>query len=392
MLQAKTRGPLAGIVVIDLTRVLAGPYCTMTLGDLGARVVKVEMPGVGDDARHIGPFIQTDDGQKVSGYFFSVNRNKESIALDLKTEDDRAIFEKLLESADVLVENFSPGTMDRLGYGWEALHARWPRLILASISGFGQTGPYRTLPAYDMVVQAMGGVLSLTGDTPDRPTRVGISIGDIAAGMFGVIGIQAALLERARTHEGKHVDVAMLDSQVALLENALVRYQVDGVVPGPIGSRHPSITPFGVFRTAQGHLVLAAGNDKLFGRMLDLLGLTTLQADPRFVDNAARCEHQAELKEALEAALAARSAVQWIEILTGAGVPCGPMNDVAAVMKDPQVRQREMLMELPVSPSQSLTVAGCPIKFQGEARGAPAVAAPGLDQHREALLHELGLP
>ncbi|MDM0045036.1 CoA transferase [Variovorax dokdonensis] len=390
MLAPKTQGPLAGLVVIDLTRVLAGPYCTMTLGDLGARVVKVEMPGQGDDARHIGPFVEGADGEQTSGYFFSVNRNKESIALDLKLDRDKAVLEKLLDSADVLVENYSPGTMDRLGYGWDMLHARWPRLILASISGFGQTGPYRTLPAYDMVVQAMGGVLSLTGDAPNRPTRVGVSIGDIAAGMFGVIGIQAALLERARSHEGKHVDVAMLDSQVALLENALVRYQVDGVVPGPIGSRHPSITPFGVFRTGEGHIVLAAGNDRLFTRLLDILGLERLSTDPRFIDNAARCAHPDELRLEIELALAAKSTPEWLKIFTAAGVPCGPMNDVAAVMKDPQVRARHMLMELPVSNDRSLTIAGSPIKFQGEILG-DAQPAPRLDQHRDALLTELGL-
>ena len=390
MLQPKTHGPLAGLVVVDLTRVLAGPYCTMTLADLGARIVKVEMPGPGDDARNIGPFLPGEDGEQVSGYFFSVNRNKESIALDLKLAADKAVFEKLLDGADVLVENFTPGTMDRLGYGWESLHARWPRLIMASISGFGQTGPYRTLPAYDMVVQAMGGVLSLTGDAPGRPTRVGVSIGDIAAGMFGVIGIQAALLERARTHEGKHVDVAMLDSQVALLENALVRYQVDGVVPGPIGSRHPSITPFGVFRAGEGHIVLAAGNERLFARLLEILGLEHLRADGRFTDNAARCRHADDLRVEIELALTAKPAAEWLKTFTAAGVPCGPMNDVAAVMKDPQVRARDMLMELPVSNDRSLTIAGSPIKFQGEA--APkADPAPRLDQHRDLLLAELGL-
>ncbi|KJC40687.1 carnitine dehydratase [Bradyrhizobium sp. LTSP849] len=390
MLHPKTQGPLAGLVVIDLTRILAGPYCTMTLGDLGARVVKVEMPTVGDDARQIGPFVDGDDGKKVSGYFFSINRNKESIALDLKIEGDRAIFEKLLDSADVLVENFSPGTMERLGYGWEQLHARRPSLILASISGFGQTGPYRTLPAYDIVVQAMGGVLSLTGESAERPTRVGISIGDIAAGMFGAIGIQAALLERARTREGKHVDVAMLDSQVALLENALVRYQVDGTVPGPIGSRHPSITPFGVFRAGEGHIALAAGNDRLFARTLEVLGLSHLLGDTRFADNDARCSHHAELKAALEEALDTLPADEWLTILTQAGVPCGPVNDVAAVAKDPQLHHRQMLVDLPVSSTRSLIIAGSPIKFHGDAL-AIVEPAPRLDQHRDALLRELGL-
>jgi len=224
-LQPRTGGPLSGLVVIDLTRVLAGPYCTMVLADLGARVIKVEMPERGDDARDIGPFVK-DGEDTVSAYFFSINRNKESIALDLRRTEDCAVFDRLLDGADILVENFTPGTLAKLGYAWERLHRDHPSLVLASISGFGQTGPYRDLPAYDMVVQAMGGMLSLTGHEGGVPTRVGVSIGDLAAGMFGAIGIQAALIERTSTGLGKHVDVAMLDSQVALLENALARLHV----------------------------------------------------------------------------------------------------------------------------------------------------------------------
>jgi CoA:oxalate CoA-transferase len=390
VLAPKTHGPLAGLVVIDLTRVLAGPYCTLMLADLGARVIKVELPGVGDDARHVGPFISTGQESPTSGYFFSVNRNKESIALDLKQPADRAIFERLLESADILVENYSPGTMHRLSYDWEVLHQRLPSLIMASISGFGQTGPYRELPAYDMVVQAMGGVLSLTGEEGGQPTRVGVSIGDLGAGMFGVIGIQAAVIERQRTGLGKHVDVAMLDSQVALLENALVRYQVEGKVPGPIGSRHPSITPFGVFKAKTGYLVLAAGNDRMFPRLCEVLGLDQLKHDSLFISNPARCENHAALKEHIERALEAHSAEEWLGNLKRAGIPCGPMNDVAAVMRDPQLRARGMLKELALPNGESLVTAGCPVKFAGDTE-APSTPAPALDQHRQALLQELGL-
>ncbi len=390
MLAAKNMGPLAGLVVIDLTRVLAGPYCTMTLADLGARVIKVEMPELGDDARHVGPFIESDAGPPLSGYFFSVNRNKESIALDLKSEQDRAIFERLLASADVLVENFSPGTMHRLGYDWDSLHARFPKLVMASISGFGQTGPYRELPAYDMVVQAMGGVLSLTGEEGGPPTRVGVSIGDIGAGMFGAIGVQAAIIERQRTGVGKHVDVAMLDSQVALLENALVRYQVEGKAPGPIGSRHPSITPFGVFKAKVGHLVVAAGNDRIFPRLCEILGMADTKKDSRFTTNALRCENHSALKEIIEQALAKRPATEWLAILKESGIPCGPMNDVAGVMRDPQLRSRGMLMELPLPNGQPIVTPGCPVKFSGDTE-APNTPAPGLDEHRTALLKELGL-
>lgn len=390
MLKPKTEGPLAGLVVVDLTRVLAGPYCTLMLADLGARVIKVEMPEIGDDARHVGPFIDDGDGARTSAYFFSINRNKESIALNLKHAPDQAVFERLIAGADVLVENFTPGTMDRLGYGWARLHELHPRLILASISGFGQTGPYRELPAYDMVVQAMGGVLSLTGEEGGPPTRVGISIGDLAAGMFGTVGVQAAVIERQRTGLGKHVDVAMLDAQVALLENALARYQVEGSVPGPIGSRHPSITPFGVFKAQDGYLVLAAGNDRIFPTLCDAIGLPQVPADARFRTNHDRCEHHHELKALIEQALAARTVRAWLAHLQTRGIPSGPMNDVSGVMQDPQIRARGMLVAMPLPNGQPLTVAGCPVRFAGD-EPLPATPAPRLDQHREQLLRELGL-
>jgi len=383
-----THGPLAGIVVVDLTRVLAGPYCTMVLADLGARVIKVELPGLGDDARQVGPFVEPGEGPAFSGYFFSVNRNKESIALDLRNPADRTVFEALLEEADVLVENFSPGTMHKLGFNWEKVNERWPALVMASISGFGQTGPYRELPAYDMVVQAMGGVMSLTGDDGGAPTRVGISIGDIAAGMFGAIGVQAALIERHRTSRGKHVDIAMLDAQVAMLENALVRYQIEGKVPGPIGSRHPSITPFGVFKAKDAHLVIAAGHDQKFVLLCEHLGCGQVALDPRYASISLRCENHAALKVDLEAALAARTANEWISILKQAGVPCGPLYDISQVMRDPQIAARKMLADFPLPSGQILRTAANPIKFAGQPE-VPLRPAPTLDQHRQALLDEL---
>jgi CoA:oxalate CoA-transferase len=389
-LTPKTHGPLAGLIVIDLTRVLAGPYCTLLLADLGARVIKVEMPEAGDDSRQVGPFIQHQDGQRTSSYFFSVNRNKESIALNLKVEADRTLFDKLLASADILVENFTPGTMQKLGYGWDVLHARHPSLILASISGFGQTGPYRERPAYDMVVQAMGGMMSLTGEEGGLPTRVGVSIGDMGAGMFGVIGIQAAVIERMRTGVGKHVDIAMLDSQVALLENALVRYQVDGVVPGPIGSRHPSSTPFGMFKAQDTYMVIAAGNDRLFPKLCDALGVPEAKNDPRFATSALRCQNHAAVTAWLEQVLAARPSAEWLQHLGALGIPCGPVKNVAEVMVDPQVNARGMLMGLPLPDGKTLVTAGCPVQFAGDQPQA-STPAPALDQHREALLREIGV-
>lgn len=375
--------PLHGVVVVDLTRVLAGPYCTMLLGDLGAEVIKVEMPGSGDDSRQIGPFVDTDAGP-VSAYFFSVNRNKESIALNLKVESDKRIFENLLTSADVLVENFTPGTMDRLGYSWETLHQLFPRLIFASISGFGQTGPYRDYPAYDLVVQAMGGIWSLTGEEGGRPTRVGISIGDLAAGLFGAIGVQAALLGRHSTGVGRRVDIAMLDCQVALLENALARFQVTGNVPRPIGTRHPSIAPFGLYETADGKIVLVAGNDIMFQRLCDALDAPELAKDMRFSSNASRCEFHVPLRQSLEHALASGTVAHWVDHLRSAGIACGPLSDVADLFRDGQIAARGMLVDLPVGEYAVLKVAGNPIKLDTPL--PPFRPAPLLDADRQQIL------
>lgn len=377
--------PLSGLLVIDLTRVLAGPYCTLLLADLGARVIKIEQPGVGDDSRQIGPFI---DGE--SAYFMSVNRNKESIALDLKNPADRGIFETLLAKADVLVENFRPGTMDKLGYGWETLHQRFPGLVYTSVSGFGQTGPYSHRPAYDMVVQAMGGIMSLTGQDATAPTRVGVSIGDLGAGLYAAIGTQAALMHKMRTGRGDRVDVAMLDCQVALLENSIPRYQVDQQIPQPIGARHPSITPFDVFRANDGWLVIAAGNDALFNRLLDTLNLPELKADARFSSNARRCEHHAALKQLLEAKLQEDTSAHWIARLLASNIPTGEYNNVAQVLSDPQVKAREMLMEVKSVTGKPLSVAASPIKI-GEAATPLERQPPALDQDRAALLREFGL-
>lgn len=376
-------GPLHGFTVIDLTRVLAGPYCTLLLADLGARVIKVEQPGSGDDSRQIGPFV---DGE--SAYFMSVNRNKESIALDLKSPEDRKIFESLLQTADVLVENFRPGTMDRLGYGWEALHARFPRLVFTSVSGFGQTGPYSKRPAYDMVVQAMGGIMSLTGHPGAPPTRVGVSIGDLGAGLYAAVGTQAALLQRSRTGEGDRVDVAMLDCQVALLENAISRMQVDGRAPGPIGSRHPSITPFDVFSASDGWFVIAAGNDGLFQHLCATLDLPALQTDPRFATNPLRCINHEALKELLELRLRSAPCAHWQELLMRNNIPTGAYNDLAAVVQDPQVHARDMLVTVQTQTGRSLTVAGNPVHV-GAHRTPTTCQPPRLDQDREAILQEI---
>ena len=334
----KASGPLAGITVLDLTRVLAGPFCTLLLADLGARVIKVESPS-GDDSRHIGPFVKGK-----SAYFMSLNRGKESIVLDLQDPAGRATFEKLLARADVLIENFRPGTMERLGYGFESLHARFPRLIYAAASGFGHTGPQANRPAYDMVVQAMGGIMSLTGHPGGPPTRVGTSIGEITAGLFTAVGIASALFHRTQNGAGTKIDVSMLDCQIAILENAIARYLATGDVPGPLGARHPSITPFAAFHAADGYLVIAAGNDRLFARLCDAIGRSDLAANPLFATNADRTKHAQALQDEIEAALAAKTAAEWLKTLEEAGVPCGPINDIAHALSDPQILARNMVV------------------------------------------------
>jgi CoA:oxalate CoA-transferase len=376
-------GPLSGITVLDLTRVLAGPYCTMILADLGARVIKIERPELGDDARHIGPFIG-----KRSAYFASLNRGKQSIALDLRDAGDREIFEALLERADVLVENFRPGAMKRLGYDWPTLHERFPRLIYAAASGFGQSGPYAERPAYDMVVQGMGGIMSLTGQPGGDPTRVGTSVGDITAGLFTAIGVNTALYHREQTGEALHVDVAMLDCQVAILENAIARYQATGEVPGPIGSRHPSITPFESFETREGFIVIAAGNDALFAALCRAIEREDLLERAEFASNELRTRNHDALRGELTETLRARDGADWLERLGGAGVPCGPINDVAQVLADPQVRARNMVVSTHDPELGELEMAGNPIKLSGFEDPTTRSPAPALDASRDSLLEE----
>lgn len=381
-------GPLAGVTVLDLTRVLAGPYCTMVLSDLGARVIKVERPGSGDDARAIGPFVEAD-GERESAYFLSLNRGKQSIALDLKDEADRSLFERLTAQADVLVENFRPGTMEKLGYGWDVLHERHPRLIYAATSGFGHSGPYSRRPAYDMVVQAMGGIMSLTGTPGGPPSRVGSSIGDITAGLFTAIGVNAALFERARTGLGRKIDVAMLDSQVAILENAIARYQATGEVPGPLGSRHPSITPFEAFRTRDGFIVIAAGNDPLFARLCTSLGCPALAEQEEFASNELRTQHHEALRRELEDALGRETTATWLARLGAADIPCGPINDIRQVLADEQVRARNMVVSVPGPGDRPVEIAGNPIKLDGGEDPETRTAAPQLDADRQRILDAL---
>ena len=373
--------PLDGIIILDLTHVLAGPFCTLGLRDLGATVIKVERPGTGDDTRAFPPFLAGE-----SAYFAALNAGKQSIALDLKAAEDRAIFEGLVARADVLVENYRPGVMARLGYGWEVLHARHPRLVYAAVSGFGQTGPDAGKPAYDMVMQARGGVMSITGESGGPPVRVGASIGDIVAGMYLAQGVLAALYQRERSGEGAFIDVAMLDSQLAIQEHALALASATGVAPGPTGARHPTITPFATFRAADGFVVIAAGNDAMFGRLCAVLGLE-IAADPRFATNAARCDNHALLKRLIEAVTLGAPVAHWLGVLDTAGLPTARVQDMVEVLADPQLRARNMV--LPVTPhpgGPAFTAAGNPVKMSTLHEATALPPAPRLDGDRAAIL------
>ncbi len=380
-----TKGPLSGIVVVDLSRILAGPYCTLLMAEMGARVIKVEPPKGGDDARAYGPFV---NGK--STYFASVNRGKESIALDLKNDADRRIFEKLLAKADVVVENFRPGTMEKLGYGWDELHKKFPRLIYASASGFGHTGPNSKDPAYDMVMQGMGGIMSITGNEGQPPSRVGMSIGDIGAGLYTAVAVNAALVHRLKTGEATKVDIAMFDCQLALLENAIMRYTVEGEIPGPLGARHPTITPFQAFKTSDGAIIIAAGNDGLFVKTCEALGRPDMAASPDYKTNALRQKHHKKLEHEIESVLKANTTAHWIAVVSKAGVPCGPINNVKQALAHPQVAARNMVVEVPDGSGGTLKLAGNPLKMSAFADPPTRRAAPDLDSDREAILSYLG--
>ena len=379
-------GPLSGITIIDLSRILAGPYCTLLLAELGARVIKVEPPRQGDDARQYGPF---KNGK--SAYFISVNRGKESIALDLKSADGRETFERLLDKADALVENFRPGTMEKLGYGWDTLHSRYPRLVYAAASGFGHSGPYSHYPAYDMVVQGLGGIMSITGHPGMPLTRVGTSVGDLAGGLYTAVALNAALLHRERTGEATKVDVALFDCQLALLENAIMRYTTTGEIPGPMGARHPSITPFEAFATRDGNLIIAAGNDGLFIKLAQALNRTDLAENPLFRTNALRNEHQEALRAEIEGVLRGKETDHWIAVLEAAGVPCGPVNNIAQALAHPQAAARNMLISIDDPVTGPLELAGNPMKLSGFADPPTRQPAPDLDADRDRILRELGL-
>ncbi len=370
-------GPLAGLLVADFSRVLAGPFCGMLLADLGARVIKVERPDLGDDTRGYGPFA--DDGR--SYYFARVNRGKESIAVDLKQEHAQAL--AIAIKADVVLENFRPGVMERLGLGYDQLSELNPRLVYASISGYGQTGPWRARPAYDAVIQAMSGLMSITGHPDGDPVRPGTSIADLAAGLYGFGAILAALRARDQTGRGSHVDIAMFDATLSLLEGAALESLAAGTVPGRVGSMHRSIAPFGAFAAKDGQLVVCAGNDELFVRLCTVIGVPELAADARYRDNAARMRHLPELVVDLETALGADTVAHWADVLERAGVPSAPVNNVPEALGSEQAQDRRMVIT-----AGDLRLPGQVVKISGYDDPLVRPAAPELDADGAALRAE----
>lgn len=371
--------PLSGLLVLDLTRVLAGPFATMLLADLGAEVIKIEMPPSGDEARGFPPFQEG-----LSGYFVSVNRGKKGVTLNLKHPDGQRAFLDLADHADIVCENFRPGVMGRLGLGYEALANVNPGIIYAATSGFGQTGPWAGKPAYDMIVQGMSGVMSITGEPGGQPVRVGTSIADLSAALFTVVGILSALHERTRTGRGQMVDVAMLDSLVAVMENAVVRYGATGQPPGPLGARHPSITPFELYESKDGHVVLAIGNDTIWDRFVSAADAQELRED-RFATNGARTENYEALEPVMRRLMKMKTTAEWLELTEAAGVPCGPFHDVAQMAAHPQILARNMVAPLAQEGAGEFLVAGLPIKFSDHL-GHRQVPAPRLGEHNEEVL------
>jgi CoA:oxalate CoA-transferase len=356
----------------------------MTLADMGAEVIKIERPGTGDDSRAFGPH---QNGE--SAYFMSINRGKKSLTLDLKSEKGREIFLKLVKEADILVENFKPGVMKKLGFDYESLTKINPRLIYCASSGFGQTGPYSSRPAYDLIIQGMGGLMSITGPDSATPTKVGSSIADIFAGVFSAIGILGALHNRDKTGKGQMVDVAMLDCMVAILENAVARYTTTNQNPVPIGNRHPSIAPFTSVRTSDGFINVACGNDLLWHKFCEVIERPELAKDERYTSNADRCNHMDELIPVLNDTLSENTTSFWLEKLEKAHVPAGPINKIGEVLNDPQVIARNMLVELMHPVAGKVHVPGTPIKFS-ETNSEIVAPAPVLGEHNEEILSKIG--
>ena len=389
-------GPLSGLTVVDITRVLAGPSSTMMLADLGARVIKVERPGRGDDTRQFGPpFLKDEDGDDTSeaAYYLSTNRGKESLTLDFSQEEGRKIARALAARADILVENYKVGNLAKYGLGYDDLRHDHPGLIYCSITGFGQTGPYSNRAGYDFLIQAMGGMMSITGNpdgTPGGgPLRVGIPISDLLTGLYASIAILAALAHRQKTGEGQYIDISLLDSTVATLSYQAMNFIATGEEPGRIGNTHPNIVPYQAFATADGNVVVAIGNDAQFVRFCEVIGMAELPLDPRFENNMERVKNRDQLVPLLAGTMARRSSSEWMEAMDSAGLSCGPINTLEEVFSHPQVAARDMKIEMPHPLSGTVTLVGSPLKLSASPVSY-RLAPPLLSEHTDGILGELG--
>ncbi|WP_326565842.1 CoA transferase [Amycolatopsis rhabdoformis] len=376
--------PLDGLKVVDLSRILAGPYCTQYLGEMGADVIKVEPPGHGDDTRLWGPPFVGDEAV----YFLAANRNKRGIVLDLKSERGREAVRRLVADADVLVENFRPGTLERWGLAYESLAELNPRLIHVSITGFGQTGPYRDRPGYDLVAQALGGVMGLTGEPDGAPAKVGLPVADLNAGTWAIIGVLMALQARHTTGRGQYLDVSLLDAQLAWHIYAAGAHFYDTPRPRRMGSAHPSIVPYQAYHVSDGWLVIAVGSEKLWRAFCGVLGLD-IAFDPRFATNAARAEHRDELNALLEEVLVTRTVEDWMKALDAASIPAAPINDIDDVYADPWTAARDQVVRLPHPTVGTYLGTGFPVKAS-ETQPRPTSAPPVLGQHTAEVLAEIG--
>jgi len=382
---AKNTLPLSGIIVLDLTNVLSGPFATQILSDMGAEVIKVEKPS-GDDSRNYGPFVKGK-----SSYFISLNRGKKSIVLDLKNKQEKTYFKKILSQSDVLIDNFKPGTVEKFGFSSKYLSKKYPKLIQAKISGFGETGRMNSFPAYDMIVQAMGGIMSITGNNKNELCRVGSSIGDITAGLYAVIGILLKLINRNKTKLGSRLDLSMLDCQVAILENAISRYSVEKKTPKPLGTDHPSITPFGAFKTLDGLIVIAIGNDKMFSRFCEVIGDKKLAKDRLFIDNNLRNKNLNLLRKKIEINLKKKSKEFWIKKLQKNFIPCSQINTVKDLLNNKQIKDRQMILNYNDDIVKNLKVSGNPIKLSFLKIRKKSPKAPDLDENRENIMKDFKL-
>lgn len=378
--------PLENVIVLDLTNVLSGPFATQILSDLGAEVIKIEKP-TGDDSRNFGPFIK-----KKSSYFISLNRGKKSIVLDLKNNNkDKILFDKLLQKSDVLIENFKPGTLEKLGYTSRFIKKVNPKIIQAKISGFGETGPQKKNPAYDIIVQAMSGLMSITGQDKNNNCRVGTSIGDIAAGLYSVIGILVQLIHRKNTDLGSRLDISMLDCQVAILENAISRFSVEKKIPYPLGTDHPTITPFGAFKTKDSYIVIAIGNDKLFKNFCKAIGSKDLLYDKFFKNNELRNKNLKKLRKFIEEKLKKKNINFWVEKFSEYEIPHSKINNIEEVTNNEQVLSRDMILNYNYDSIKNLKISGNPIKLSFVKKKRELKKSPELDENREEIINKFKL-